>query len=143
MAISTSSSLFTSPNIHFNSHKPLHSSSSSVRFGRTRAFATAERTGNTSSSSLYEVLGVGVGADTLEVKGAYRRLARVLHPDVRSCGSLADEFMKVHLAYTTLVDPEKRAAYDRSLVQRRTAVSSLMRFARSYQSRRWETDQCW
>ncbi|KAJ0462973.1 putative DnaJ domain, Chaperone J-domain superfamily [Helianthus annuus] len=143
MAISTSSSLFTSPNIHFNSHKPLHSSSSSVRFGRTRvfgAFATAERTGNTSSLSLYEVLGVGVGADTLEVKGAYRRLARVLHPDVRSCESSADEFMKVHLAYTTLVDPEKRAAYDRSLVLHRRTE---MRFARSHRSRRWETDQCW
>ncbi|KAJ0702305.1 putative DnaJ domain, Chaperone J-domain superfamily [Helianthus annuus] len=135
MAISTSSSLFASPNLPFTSHKPSHSCSSSVRLGR----ATVERTGNTSSSLMYEVLGVGVGADTLAVKGVYRRLARVLHPDVGNCESSADEFMKVHLAYTTLVDPKKRAAYDRSLVQRRTAVSSSMRFARSYQSRRWET----
>ncbi|KAF5767421.1 putative DnaJ domain, Chaperone J-domain superfamily [Helianthus annuus] len=144
--ISTSSSFFTSPNPQFNSHKPSHSSSSSVRFGRARVsagYTTAERTGNTSSSSLYEVLGVGVGADTLVVKAAYRRLARVLHPDVGSCESSADEFMKVHLAYTTLVDPEKRAAYDRSLVQRRTVVSSSMRYAPGYRSRRWETDQCW
>ncbi|KAI3796964.1 hypothetical protein L1987_39651 [Smallanthus sonchifolius] len=77
------------------------------------------------------------------VKAAYRRLARVLHPDVGSCESSADEFMKVHSAYTTLVDPEKRAVYDRGLVQGRTGVSSLRRSDGSYQTRRWETDQCW
>ncbi|KAI3724384.1 hypothetical protein L2E82_36158 [Cichorium intybus] len=74
-------------------------------------------------------------ADIGEVKAAYRRLARVLHPDVGSSNSSADEFMKVHSAYSTLSDPAKRADYDRSLVQ--------MRFSGSYRSRRWETDQCW
>ncbi|KAI3797427.1 hypothetical protein L1987_32684 [Smallanthus sonchifolius] len=148
MTISTSSScyLFTSPNLHFNSLIPsVPSISTSVRFRKARisaAFATAERT-TTSSSSLYDVLGIGVEADTLMVKTAYRRLARVLHPDVGSCESSADEFMKVNSAYTTLVDPEKRAAYDRSLVQGRTGVSSPMRSAGSYGTRRWETDQCW
>ncbi|KAI3518069.1 hypothetical protein L1887_06442 [Cichorium endivia] len=148
MAISASSSFFTSPNLSLNSHPQLQSTSSSVRFGKTRisaAYATAERTAtatetirssrNASPSSLYDVLGVRIGADIGEVKAAYRRLARVLHPDVGSSDSSADEFMKVHSAYSTLSDPAKRVDYDRSLVQ--------MRFSGSYKSRRWETDQCW
>ncbi|KAI3745920.1 hypothetical protein L6452_08332 [Arctium lappa] len=153
MAISTSSSFFTSPNFTFNSHPSSQSASNSVRFRRapiSAAYATAERTTdpirsfrNPNPSSLYEVLGVRIGADTREVKAAYRRLARVLHPDVGSCDSSADEFMKLHSAYTTLTDPERRAEYDRSLVQRRAGVSSPMRYARSYKSQRWETDQCW
>lgn len=149
MAISASSSLFTFPNnnnLHVNSHgSPSHATSASVSFGRARisaAYATAtpppetiRSTRNATPSSLYEVLGVGVGADTREVKAAYRKLARVLHPDVGRSDSSADEFMKVHSAYVTLSDPVKRADYDRSLVQ--------MRSAGSYRSRRWETDQCW
>ncbi|CAH1435541.1 unnamed protein product [Lactuca virosa] len=148
MAISASSSLFTFPNLHVNSHPPSKTTSTSIRFTRARisaAYATAERTstatetssssGNGSPSSLYELLGVQIGADSGEVKAAYRRLARVLHPDVGSCDSSADEFMKVHSAYVTLSDPVKRAAYDRSLVQMRSSGSCM--------SRRWETDQCW
>nr|GEW21389.1 hypothetical protein [Tanacetum cinerariifolium] len=117
------------------------------------AYATAERTSSTEtllrssssgSSSLYDVLGVRVGADTREVKAAYRKLARVLHPDVGSGDSSADEFIKVHSAYSTLSDPEKRADYDRTLFQRRVARSlSPLRSASGYKTRRWETDQCW
>ncbi|KAL8246097.1 hypothetical protein R6Q59_007313 [Mikania micrantha] len=128
----------------FNSHTPTQSISSvstSIRSAKARVFATANpmkssyynsnsysnsnsNNNSLSSSSLYEVLGVGAGADTVQVKAAYRRLVRVLHPDVGSCGSSADEFMKVHSAYTTLMDPEKRAAYDRGLVQRGNVVLS-------------------
>ncbi|KAJ9542367.1 hypothetical protein OSB04_028873 [Centaurea solstitialis] len=156
MAVSTSSSLFTisSPNFTFNSRSSSQPASNSVRFGRSpisAAYATAEKTTaepmrsfrNPKPSSLYEVLGIRIGADAKEVKAAYRRLARVLHPDVGSCDSSADEFMKVHSAYATLTDPEKRADYDRSLVQRRAGVSSAVRCGRGYRSQRWETDQCW
>ncbi|PWA37866.1 DnaJ domain-containing protein [Artemisia annua] len=70
--------------------------------------------------------------------------SRVLHPDVGSGDSSADEFMKVHSAYTTLSDPEKRTDYDRTLLQRRVARSSCpMRSASGYKSLRWESDQCW
>ncbi|KAI3518065.1 hypothetical protein L1887_06437 [Cichorium endivia] len=154
MAISTASSFFTSPNFSFMSKSPANSSSSSVRFGKARitaGYATAERTEtetiksfrNNTASSLYDVLGVRIGADTREVKAAYRRLARVLHPDVGSSDSSADEFMKVHSAYATLADPAKRADYDRTLVQRRAGGSSPVRSGSGYRSRRWETDQCW
>ena len=84
-----------------------------------------------------------MGADTREVKAAYRRLVRVLHPDVGSRDSSADEFMKVHSAYSTLADPAKRADYDRTLVQRRAGGPSPVKSGGGYKSRRWETDQCW
>ncbi|XP_024966778.1 chaperone protein dnaJ 11, chloroplastic-like, partial [Cynara cardunculus var. scolymus] len=134
--------------------------SSSVTFGRPRvsaAYSTAEkqRTSpatetntigsfhNGNSFSLYDVLGIQMGADIREVKSAYRRLARVLHPDVGSLDSSADEFMKVHSAYTTLADLARRADYDRSLLQRRMGCSSPVISAGGYRGRRWETDQCW
>ncbi|KAL7613278.1 hypothetical protein Lser_V15G05159 [Lactuca serriola] len=154
MAISTASasSFFTSPNFSLNLNSSSKSSSNSVNFRRapiSAAYATAEKTETIRSfcyktpSSLYEVLGVPIGADTQEVKAAYRRLARVLHPDVGRIDSSADEFMKVHAAYATLTDPAKRADYDRTLVQRRAGVSSPVSFSGGYRSRRWETDQCW
>ncbi|CAA3021489.1 Hypothetical predicted protein [Olea europaea subsp. europaea] len=110
--------------------------------------ATSERTSSTKIStgyapkqgSLYEVLGIQTGASCQEIKTAYRKLARSLHPDVAS--NSGDEFMRVHTAYATLSDPEKRANYDTELFHRRrpTALS-----ARGYscRSRNWETDQCW
>ncbi|KAI3796965.1 hypothetical protein L1987_39652 [Smallanthus sonchifolius] len=156
MAISTASSILTSPNFTFNSNKSSQSIPTTVNFKRstiTAAYATAERTTtatgtarsfrNTAPSSLYDVLGVRIGADTREIKSAYRKLARVLHPDVGNGDSSADEFMKVHSAYSTLADPEKRAVYDRTLIQRRAGDSFSMASAGGYNSRRWETDQCW
>lgn len=113
--------------------------------------ATAERasaveTRNLSqTASFYEVLGVQTGATCQEIKSAYRRLARTLHPDVASSGSSADEFMRVHAAYATLCDPEKRATYDSSLFRRRRAAVITMGggFSDVTRGRSWETDQCW
>ncbi|KAM1434375.1 hypothetical protein ACFX2I_042465 [Malus domestica] len=99
-----------------------------------------------SSSSLYDVLGIHPGATCQEIKSAYRKLARVLHPDVAK--SSADEFMKVHEAYSTLTDELKRADYDRKMMigRPRTGVASSYAYATTMSSstgRRWETDQCW
>jgi molecular chaperone DnaJ len=62
----------------------------------------------------YEVLGVGREADEGEVKKAFRRLARELHPDVNSHDPQAeDKFKEAAEAYEVLSDPERRATYDR------------------------------
>jgi molecular chaperone DnaJ len=67
---------------------------------------------------LYAVLGVPRSATQEDIKGAYRRLARRLHPD-RNQGSEEAEsrFKAVASAYQTLHDPERRAAYDRKARQ--------------------------
>lgn len=59
----------------------------------------------------YEVLGLNRDASLSEVKTAYRRAARVTHPDQ---GGDPAQFRLVSLAYQTLSDPAARAAYDRS-----------------------------
>jgi DnaJ-class molecular chaperone len=62
----------------------------------------------------YDVLGVGRGASESEVKKAFRRLARELHPDVNAHDPEAEEKFKAAAeAYEVLSDPERRAAYDR------------------------------
>jgi molecular chaperone DnaJ len=62
----------------------------------------------------YEVLGVGRDADEGEVKKAFRKLARELHPDVNNHDPDAEEkFKEAAEAYEILSDPERRQVYDR------------------------------
>jgi DnaJ-class molecular chaperone len=61
----------------------------------------------------YEVLGVARDSDGAEVKTAFRRLARELHPDVNDHDPEAEEkFKEAAEAYEVLSDPERRRAYD-------------------------------
>ena len=62
----------------------------------------------------YDVLGVPKGAPESDIKKAYRKLARKLHPDVNPGDSSAQKkFQEVQEAYEVLQDSEKRKAYDR------------------------------
>ncbi len=66
------------------------------------------------SRDYYDVLGVGRDADETEIKKAFRRLARELHPDVNSHDPDAEsKFKEAAEAYEVLSDPERRATYDR------------------------------
>jgi DnaJ-class molecular chaperone len=61
----------------------------------------------------YEILGVARDANKAEVKTAFRRLARELHPDVNNHDPEAeDKFKQAAEAYEVLSDPERRRAYD-------------------------------
>ena len=61
----------------------------------------------------YEVLGVARGADDAEIKKAFRRLARELHPDVNNEPDAEDRFKEAAEAYEVLSDADRRATYDR------------------------------
>ncbi|MGI8902089.1 MAG: molecular chaperone DnaJ [Solirubrobacteraceae bacterium] len=62
----------------------------------------------------YDVLGVTRGAGETEIKKAFRRLARELHPDVNSHDPAAEgKFKEAAEAYEVLSDPDRRATYDR------------------------------
>jgi molecular chaperone DnaJ len=61
----------------------------------------------------YEVLGVSRDADETEIKKAFRRLARELHPDVNDHDPEAEEkFKEAAAAYEVLSDAERRRTYD-------------------------------
>lgn len=62
----------------------------------------------------YKELGVSRGASADEIKKAFRKLAKELHPDKNPGDRKADErFKRVTAAFDLLGDPEKRARYDR------------------------------
>lgn len=72
----------------------------------------------------YEVLGVGRTAGPLEIRAAYRRLVRQLHPDSGQSGSERDRerLGEVMEAYAILGREDRRAAYDSALERAESAL---------------------
>jgi molecular chaperone DnaJ len=69
---------------------------------------------STSKVDYYALLGVAKDADEDLIKQAYRRLVLKLHPDLHAqASSSTRRFQTVSEAYSVLMDPERRAAYDR------------------------------
>lgn len=61
----------------------------------------------------YKILGVGKSASEAEIKSAYRKLAKLHHPDKNPGDKKAEEkFKEINEAYEVLGDPSKRAKYD-------------------------------
>jgi molecular chaperone DnaJ len=67
----------------------------------------------TTERDYYEILGVGRQASEAEIKRAFRRLARELHPDVSNAPDAADRFRELAEAYEVLSDARTRELYDR------------------------------
>src|SRR5919202_6925927 len=61
----------------------------------------------------YELLGVSRDADEQEIKKAFRRLARRLHPDVSEEPDAEERFREISEAYEVLSNAETRQLYDR------------------------------
>lgn len=68
---------------------------------------------NADPKGYYAQLGVAPGAAAEEIAAAFRRRARIVHPDVSGSGDAA-AFVALKAAYDVLADPSRRAEYDRS-----------------------------
>jgi curved DNA-binding protein CbpA len=63
--------------------------------------------------NLYEILGIDTTATEEEIKKAYRRRSMECHPD-KNEGVETEDFHEVNLAYTVLMNRQKRATYDQT-----------------------------
>ena len=82
-------------------------------------------------ADLYRLLGLNRAASQSEIKSAYRRLARQYHPDVNPDPSAAREFAHLTEAYHILMDPSRRAEYDRTgQVHKRATTDRAAAYAR-------------
>ena len=64
------------------------------------------------NKDLYKILNVNFDASIEEIKSAYRKLARIYHPDVAKTQENADKFKEIHEAYEILINEQSRKKYD-------------------------------
>lgn len=67
------------------------------------------------SSNHYQTLEVSPKATQDQIKKAYRRLAKIFHPDSNQATSNEEEIVRINAAYEILGDPQKRKTYDRQI----------------------------
>lgn len=72
----------------------------------------------------YKLLGVAATASTAEIKRAYRRLARLYHPDLNA-ETRDEQIKRLNEAYEILSNARKRAAYDQLLRQARQRAEEI------------------
>lgn len=88
-------------------------------------------------ANYYEILGVSSNAGILEIKAAFRQLAKMYHPDLNPEG--IEHFNKILRAYETLSDPALKSTYDYKLQyqQAQTETQSQQRTA----TKNWKFDE--
>ncbi len=87
----------------------------------------------------YKTLKVSPKASNAEIKSAYRRLARKLHPDKNNgSADTAKEFAQIAKAYEILGNPKERADYDKQLLKHQFNGNSDSVFnSDNHHARRW------
>lgn len=76
---------------------------------------TEEEIYGTSQTNYYDTFGIKSDASFSEIKKAYRKLAKLYHPDINKDSDADLIFKKINLIYQTLSNPKKREEYDISL----------------------------
>lgn len=78
-------------------------------------------------TNYYKVLGIRSSASKSEVKSAYRKLARLRHPDVNGGSEqAAREFALLSKAYRVLINPQERAYHDEQLSAQSNSGTSFL-----------------
>ena len=77
------------------------------------------------NTNFYKRLGISEDATTAEIKRAYRKAARQLHPDINVQAGATENFLNVKEAYEVLIDPESRSAYDKNSPQSKKKIQPV------------------
>lgn len=89
----------------------------------------------------YEILKVSPKSSNAEIKSAYRKLARKIHPDVNEeTDETTQEFSKIAKAYEILSNPKERAEYDKKLLQQQYSNSQnadSVFTSQNFHAKRW------
>lgn len=100
-------------------------------------------------ATLYDVLGISDMVTDDEIKAAFRRMAKEVHPDQAPPDQVEEyqeKFKSVYRAYSVLKDPRTRSLYNYE-ISNTTVYSRPIRFADglrpAWRGCNWETDQCW
>lgn len=93
----------------------------------------------------YKILGVSKGASAANIKKAYRKLAKELHPDLNPTDKDAeDRFKEVSVAFDLLGDPDKRAKFDKGEIDASGAERPEHHYYKEYaggdQARQYRSD---
>jgi hypothetical protein len=78
------------------------------------------------SEDPYRTLQVEPSADLESIKAAYRRLARLYHPDLNPRPEASERMRAINAAYRVLSDPQQRAAYDAQRYLRPMPTSTVV-----------------
>ena len=100
-------------------------SSTVVRVSAARASTSVQEA---NAFDLYKILGISSAASALEIKVAFRKLAKALHPDRNPGDQIAEkQFAALHEAYTILGNAELRAIYDSEMerIRRSGAIQRI------------------
>ncbi|KAK1744844.1 chaperone protein DnaJ [Skeletonema marinoi] len=89
-------------------YSPLPSSQQTQRTSSTQLYMSSRN----NSRDLYSILDVARSADAKEIKSAYRKKAKLYHPDANPGKDTTNEFQEVNRAYEVLSDEDKRKRYD-------------------------------
>lgn len=90
-------------------------------------------------TNYYEILGLGPEAGQAEIKAAFRRLAKIYHPDKNPDGK--ELFEKIMRAYETLSDPILKSSYDYKLHYHLTHTQREYVSAKNKANKQWRFDE--
>ena len=84
----------------------------------------------------YEILGVSVDSTYLDIKSAYRKLARKYHPDINKAPDAIEKFKNITTAYETLSNPVEREKYNtlKGFFRREKTTTSSKRAEEEYRA---------
>ena len=88
-------------------------------------------------ANYYEILGIPNGAGFAEIKSAFRKLAKIYHPDKNPSGK--EQFTKILKAYETLSNPKLKSSYDYRLNYNTTISETIS--SKSTGTKNWSFDE--